>query len=90
MNETTPQALTKREVTNIIRGELNFLKEVYKTNDLINRMEAIKLLGISPRSFTTYISAGFIKYASENAAGTKFFSRRELLGLNLKQHKKKV
>ena len=60
MNETTPQALTKREVTNIIRGELNFLKEVYKTNDLINRMEAIKLLGISPEALPHISAPGLL------------------------------
>jgi hypothetical protein len=87
MTENT--TITKRELSSIIRNELAVLKEFFQVNDLVNRDEAIKILGITSKSFTTYISDGRVNVASTNAAGGKFFSRKELLGLSQKLNNKK-
>lgn len=80
MNENT-LPISRRELVNIIRQELSFLKEVYKTNDLVNRAEAIAILGVTPETFSVYISKGFVRIASTNPAGGDFFSRAELMGI---------
>jgi hypothetical protein len=87
MTESTIN-ITRREMINIIRSELAFLKDNVQVNDLVNREEAIKILGISSKSFSVYISDGRVSVASTNAAGAKFFSRKELLGLKKPNNKK--
>jgi predicted DNA-binding protein (UPF0251 family) len=78
---TADQLEMIRIIKNTIRDELRPLKEALQVNDLVNREEAIKILGISSRSFTIYINDGRVRVASMNAANAKFFSRKELLGL---------
>jgi hypothetical protein len=81
--------ITRREMINIIRNELAPFRELFQMNDIVNREEAIKILGISARSFSNYIGLGHIHVVSTNAAGAKFFSRKQLLGLKKINNNKK-
>jgi hypothetical protein len=79
---------TRRELQNLIRKELKPIYEMFEVSDIVNREEAIKILNISSRAFSNYIGDGRIRVASKNAAGAKFFSRQELLGLKKPNNKK--
>lgn len=72
------------DLITIPRSEWRQLKEAIETiaagakaDDLINRKQALELLGIDTTTFT----ARKIKADSTNEYGQKFYSRKKLLGL---------
>lgn len=75
------------DLITIPRSEWRQLKEAIQTiaataaaDDLVNRKQALEILGIDTTSFT----ARKIKPDSRNIYGQKFYSRKKLLGLNEK------
>jgi len=64
-----------------INRQLAELRSFIEVNDIINRQQAIEIMGINAKTFTNYICTGKVLVVSTNAAGQKFFSRRQILGL---------
>ena len=64
-----------------INKQLAELRSMLEESDIITREEALWLMKISRKAFTNYICTGKILVASTNAAGQKFFSRRQIKGL---------
>jgi len=64
-----------------INRQLAELRSFIELSDIINRQQALDIMGISSKAFTNYICQGKILIVSTNAAGQKFFSRRQILGL---------
>jgi len=64
-----------------INKQLAELRSFIEMNDIINRQQAIGIMRISSKAFTNYICQGKILVVSTNAAGQKFFSRKQILGL---------
>jgi hypothetical protein len=55
--------------------------EMVALNDLVNKHQAMEITGWNARTLSARVFDGTITVASQNAAGTKFYSRRQLMGL---------
>ena len=64
-----------------INRQLAELRSFIEVNDIINRQQAIEIMGVNAKTFTNYVFAGKVLVVSTNAAGQKFFSRKQILGL---------
>jgi hypothetical protein len=64
-----------------MKKAIKAINEQVVLNDLVSREEACRILGISSRVLTNYLSAGKIAPDSINALNQQFFSRKKLLGL---------
>lgn len=72
--------LTRDQLRNINR-QLAEIRQALQLEDLVNKAEAIKIVGVTRNSFNVYVSQGKYVVASRNAAGQPFFSRKQLMGM---------
>jgi hypothetical protein len=68
------------ELRNINR-QLAEIRTFIEVSDIVNRKQALDILGIQSTTLTNYICNGKILVISRNQAGQCFFSRKQLLGI---------
>ncbi len=75
------ETATDKNYLRSINRQLAELRQIMEVSDVVNKKQALEIMGISSRSLTNYICLGKVVVISRNAAGQPFFSRKQLMGL---------
>lgn len=67
-----------------LKEAIRSIKEFMQVDDLVNKEEAIKLLGVARQTWYNMKSRGEVTVASINDGGIEFFSKKQLYGIKRK------